>query len=148
MDRGWKLVSPNDETSHLKLLRAELREDYKKHSSEIDSLSAELISLKEGIAKTLNEVVGENYWKYWKGLESIEASYQVYIESVSTTLHKWVREFEGLAPELEREYNLTTSYEQVRIERNSTNMIFNLQLDFQIFRGYLHQKRQLNQKKI
>ena len=133
MDRGRKLVGPTGETSHLKLLRAELREDYKKHSSEIDSLSVELISLKEGIAETLNEVVGENYWKYWKGLEKIEASYQVYIESVSTSLHKWVREFESLAPDLEREHNLTTSYEQVKTERISIIIIFNLQLDFQIF---------------
>ena len=43
-----------------------------------------------------------------------EASHQAYIDSVPTNLHKWVREFEGLASELERVYRLTTSYEKVQ----------------------------------
>ena len=113
MDRGRSLVGSAGETSHLKLLRGEMREDCKRLSSEIKDLAAELTSLRDGIAGTLTKVVGR---RYREGLERIETSHQVYVDSVSTNLHNWVREFGNLASDMEREYNLTTNSEQVRIE--------------------------------
>ena len=92
-------------------LRKEMKEDCKKIAPEIQSLSAEVSSLKSGIAETYTEVVD---LKYRQGMERIEASHQVYSDGVSTSLDHWVLRFHSFASELETEYRLSTDSEEVK----------------------------------
>ena len=88
-----------------------MSEDCKKFSTEISCLSAEVTSLKDGIAGIFSEVVE---LKYREGLEKMEASYRVYTDGVSSNLHNWARRFDGFASELETEYILYTNSDRVR----------------------------------
>ena len=112
-----------------------MSEDCKKFSTEISCLSAEVTSLKDGIAGIFNEVVE---LKYREGLEKIEASHEVYTDGVSTNLHNWARRFDGFASELETEYRRYTNSDRVRHDCAVFHhwLYFDFRLDFKIFEDY------------
>ena len=96
-----------------------MSEDCKKFSTEISCLSAEVTSLKDGIAGLFSEVDHLGL----EGLEKIEASHEVYTDGVSTNLHNCARRFDGFASELETEYILYTNSDRVRYDCRISSLV-------------------------
>ena len=115
-----------------------MKEDCKKIAPEIQSLSAEVSSLKSGIAETYTEVVD---LKYRQGMERIEASHQVYSDRVSVNLEDWVNKFDRLELEMEAEFRLYTNYQRVRGKRLRIIVHFFLVPDLQIFEDHQQERR-------